>query len=216
MYGKQGELLVNSLKRYKWAAAGVFIAALSVISIMVMPKLHHESAGSDSLPADAASVQAADLPEKKESEEPDRIVVDLKGAVKKPGVYEMKTGERVHQLLKKAGGTVKNAEGKQINLAAVLQDGMVIYIPFEGEETVQAGTGTAAPSSAEGGTETVNINTASPEELQAIPDVGPSKAEAIAAYREENGPFQGIEDITNVSGIGEKTFEKIKSSISVK
>nr|WP_249414190.1 helix-hairpin-helix domain-containing protein [Bacillus sonorensis] len=194
--------MVNSLKRYKWAAAGVFIAALSVISIMVMPKLHHESAGSDSLPADAASVQAADLAEKKESEE--------------PGVYEMKTGERVHQLLKKAGGTVKNAEGKQINLAAVLQDGMVIYIPFEGEETVQAGTGTAAPSSAEGGTETVNINTASPEELQAIPGVGPSKAEAIAAYREENGPFQGIEDITNVSGIGEKTFEKIKSSISVK
>ncbi|GIN66460.1 hypothetical protein J41TS2_18810 [Bacillus sonorensis] len=193
---------MNSLKRYKWAAAGVFIAALSVISIMVMPKLHHESAGSDSLPADAASVQAADLAEKKESEE--------------PGVYEMKTGERVHQLLKKAGGTVKNAEGKQINLAAVLQDGMVIYIPFEGEETVQAGTGTAAPSSAEGGTETVNINTASPEELQAIPGVGPSKAEAIAAYREENGPFQGIEDITNVSGIGEKTFEKIKSSISVK
>lgn len=119
-------------------------------------------------------------------------------------------------MLKKAGGAVKNAEGKQINLAAVLQDGMVIYIPFEGEETVQAGTGTAAPSSAEGGTETVNINTASPEELQAIPGVGPSKAEAIAAYREENGPFQGIEDITNVSGIGEKTFEKIKSSISVK
>lgn len=198
---------MNMLKRYKWPAAGGMLAALFIIAVAVMSNIRGEPAGSNAVPAEAAA-SSSGRAAKKEPKENDEIVIDLKGAVKKPGVYEMRAGERVHHLLKKAGGTVKNAEEKQVNLAAVLQDGMVIYIPYEGEEGVQTGAG--------GEAETVNINTASTEELQAIPGVGPSKAEAITAYREENGPFQTVEDITNVSGIGEKTFEKIKSSISVK
>ena len=112
----------------------------------------------------------------------------------------------------------KNAgeeDQKQINLAAVLRDGMVLYIPFEGEEA--AGSLSEADSRADGSSsDIVNINTASSEELQTIPGIGPSKAEAVVEYREENGMFQTIEDITNVSGIGEKSFERIKSSITVK
>ncbi|MBK4203735.1 helix-hairpin-helix domain-containing protein [Bacillus spizizenii] len=144
------------------------------------------------------------------------IVIDIKGAVKHPGVYEMRTGDRLSQAIEKAGGTSEQADEMQVNLAELLQDGTVVYIPKRGEETaVQQGVGGAIQSDGGKGA-LVNINTATLEELQGISGVGPSKAEAIIAYREENGRFQTTEDITKVSGIGEKSFEKIKSSITVK
>ncbi|CAM4279516.1 MULTISPECIES: competence protein ComEA [Bacillus] len=149
-------------------------------------------------------------------ESSETIVIDIKGAVKHPGVYEMRTGDRVSQAIEKAGGTKEQADEAQVNLAEILQDGTVVYIPKKGEETaVQQGTGGSVQSDGGKGP-LVNINTATLEELQGISGVGPSKAEAIVAYREENGRFQTIEDITKVSGIGEKSFEKIKSSITVK
>ncbi|MEA1021942.1 competence protein ComEA [Bacillus subtilis] len=144
------------------------------------------------------------------------IVIDIKGAVQHPGVYEMRTGDRVSQAIEKAGGTSEQADEAQVNLAEILQDGTVVFIPKKGEETaVQQGGGVSVQSDGGKGA-LVNINTATLEELQGISGVGPSKAEAIIAYREENGRFQTIEDITMVSGIGEKSFEKIKSSITVK
>ncbi|MGO5673946.1 competence protein ComEA [Bacillus subtilis] len=144
------------------------------------------------------------------------IVIDIKGAVQHPGVYEMRTGDRVSQAIEKAGGTSEQADEAQVNLAEILQDGTVVYIPKKGEGTaVQQGGGGSVQSDGGKGA-LVNINTATLEELQGISGVGPSKAEAIIAYREENGRFQTIEDITKVSGIGEKSFEKIKSSITVK
>ncbi|MEG7333443.1 helix-hairpin-helix domain-containing protein [Bacillus sp. 0102A] len=149
-------------------------------------------------------------------DENDTIVIDIKGAVQHPGVYEMRTGDRVSQAIEKAGGTGEQADEMQVNLAELLQDGTVVYIPKKGEETtMQQGSGGAVKS--DGGKEApVNINTATLEELQGISGVGPSKAEAIIAFREENGRFQTIEEITKVSGIGEKSLEKIKSSITVK
>ncbi|MCY8918011.1 helix-hairpin-helix domain-containing protein [Bacillus atrophaeus] len=146
----------------------------------------------------------------------EKIIIDIKGAVKHPGVYELKTGDRVSQAIEKAGGINSEADEKQVNLAELLQDGTVVYIPSEGEEPTQSATANASVQNGAGKEALVNINTASLEELQAISGVGPSKAEAIIAYREENGKFQAVEDITNVSGIGEKSFEKIKSAITVK
>ncbi|MDL5142214.1 helix-hairpin-helix domain-containing protein [Bacillus atrophaeus] len=146
----------------------------------------------------------------------EKIIIDIKGAVKHPGVYELKTGDRVSQAIEKAGGINSEADEKQVNLAELLQDGTVVYIPSEGEEPTQSTAANASVQNGAGKEALVNINTASLEELQAISGVGPSKAEAIIAYREENGKFQAVEDITNVSGIGEKSFEKIKSAITVK
>ncbi|MCY8933755.1 helix-hairpin-helix domain-containing protein [Bacillus atrophaeus] len=146
----------------------------------------------------------------------EKIIIDIKGAVKHPGVYELKTGDRVSQAIEKAGGINSEADEKQVNLAELLQDGTVVYIPSEGEEPTQRAAANASVQNGAGKEALVNINTASLEELQAISGVGPSKAEAIIAYREENGKFQAVEDITNVSGIGEKSFEKIKSAITVK
>lgn len=141
-----------------------------------------------------------------------QVIIDLKGAVINPGVYEMNDGERVHQLIKKAGGLTNDANELAVNLAAPLEDGMVVYIPKEGEETETLVTKESMLTN-EGRKSKVNINKAAPEELQSLTGIGPSKAEAIVAFREENGPFTKIEDIMEVTGIGQKSFEKIKEEI---
>ncbi|KAF1679559.1 helix-hairpin-helix domain-containing protein [Bacillus mexicanus] len=160
------------------------------------------------------NIEAKKKTVKKDSSE--TIVIDIKGAVRHPGVYEMRTGDRVSQAIEKAGGAGEQADEVQVNLAEVLQDGTVVYIPKKGEETAVQQATSGSDQSGERKGALVNINTATLEELQGISGVGPSKAEAIIAYREENGRFQTIEDMTKVSGIGEKSFEKIKSSITVK
>jgi competence protein ComEA len=143
--------------------------------------------------------------------EEERLVVDLKGAIVQPGVYELEGGARVHELLKMAGGLTSEADELAINLAAPLEDGMVIYIPKKGEVTDYSQT-----SHQEQDDGKVNINVASSEELQTLTGIGPSKAEAIIAYRDENGSFKELEGLLEVSGIGQKSFEKLKDEITIK
>ena len=143
--------------------------------------------------------------------EEERLVVDLKGAIVQPGVYELEEGARVHELLKVAGGLTGEADELAINLAAPLEDGMVIYIPQKGEVTDYSLT-----SHQEQDDGKVNINLASSEELQTLTGIGPSKAEAIIAYRDEKGSFKDLEGLLEVSGIGQKSFEKLKDEITIK
>ncbi|MCY9375586.1 helix-hairpin-helix domain-containing protein [Bacillus sp. T17B1] len=193
------------------ASAAVFIA---IIFFLASGSGKNKEQIKQTVLAETENTEVKQEAVKDESNE--TIVIDIKGAVKHPGVYEMQTGDRVSQAIEKAGGTSEQADDMQVNLAELLQDGVVVYIPKKGEESpVSQGTGGAVKTNGEKGS-LVNINTATLEELQGISGVGPSKAEAIIAYREENGRFQTIEDITEVSGIGEKSFEKIKSSITVK
>lgn len=137
------------------------------------------------------------------------IVIDVKGAVKKPGVYTMNEGDRVVDAIEKAGGLQSEADENQLNLASLLKDEMVIYVPKKGEEVTQ----TNVQSQNDDGK--VRINSATSEELQKLQGIGPAKAEAIITYREENGPFKTVEDLLEVSGIGEKTLENIKDDIVV-
>ncbi|MGG0657579.1 helix-hairpin-helix domain-containing protein [Rummeliibacillus pycnus] len=154
------------------------------------------------------------------------IMVDVKGAVKNPGVYQLDADSRVIDAILLAGGYAKNAQSRQINHAQKLQDEMVIYVPQKGEEVeevladVSTETSTSLPSTHGVATNTsksdlVNINTADESGLTTLNGVGPSKAQAIIAYRTENGPFKTIEDIKNVKGIGEKTFESLKDFLTV-
>ncbi len=146
------------------------------------------------------------------------MIVDVKGAVQNPGVYEGKANERVIDLINKAGGLAENADETKINFAIRVEDEMVIYVPLIGEEAVELG-GTltsGALTSKEQNDGKININTANEVELQTIPGIGPAKATAIIEYRNTNGPFKTIEDIKLISGIGEKTFEKLSNSIKVK
>jgi competence protein ComEA len=147
------------------------------------------------------------------------IMIDVKGEIKKPGVYQSNQGERVIDVIKQAGGLTDKADESQINFAAHVQDEMVVYIPAKGEISANLSPdlssfpSTATSSSQE--TKKINLNKADETELQNLPGIGPSKAASIISYRSENGPFRSIDDLKKISGIGEKTFEKLKESIMV-
>lgn len=150
----------------------------------------------------------------------EKIMVDVKGAVKSPGVYELTTVDRVIDAIERAGGYTADAQSAAVNHAQKLQDEMVIYIPKTGEEPAQSfanGQTTSSPAtSADPLVDKVDLNSADEAKLTTLPGIGPSKAQAIIAYREESGPYKTIEDLKNVSGIGDKTFEKLKDKIMVK
>jgi len=162
---------------------------------------------------------------KKEAESSDQVIssqdspfvmVDIKGAVQKPGVYQLPKDARVKDALAQAGGATKEADLRQLNLASKLQDEMAVYIPAAGEEIPPSSPVSSISSSGTSNDQPlVNINTANTDELQTLNGIGPSKASAIVSYREENGLFQTVEDLGQVSGIGEKSLEKIKAQITV-
>ncbi|MEC1179865.1 helix-hairpin-helix domain-containing protein [Metasolibacillus meyeri] len=141
------------------------------------------------------------------------VIVDIKGQVNFPGVYELTEEHRIIDAIQLAGGYTEQADTKMINHAQRLQDEMVIYVPFQGEE-VEEHVNSITPQNK--ASTKVNINTADEAQLMTIPGVGPAKAQAIISYRNEAGKFQAIEDIKKVSGIGEKSFERIKDLIEVK
>ncbi|WAA10356.1 helix-hairpin-helix domain-containing protein [Fervidibacillus albus] len=144
--------------------------------------------------------------------ENEMMMVDVKGAVKHPGVYEVDEGERIIDVIHKSGGFTDRADVNRINLSERVTDEMVIYVPEIGEELqtdIQGG-------SSQRDADRININDADESVLQSLPGIGPSKAEAIVQYREENGPFETEEELMNISGIGEKTFEKLKEFITVR
>ncbi|MFN8386103.1 MAG: ComEA family DNA-binding protein [Anaerolineales bacterium] len=142
------------------------------------------------------------------------IVVYISGAVPRPGVYALPKGARVQDAISAAGGFLADADKTGINLARQLDDGEQLDIPFgEGASLVIPTPG--AEEVEPGEADLVNINTASQSELETLPGIGPTTAQKIIEYREENGPFESTEDIMNVSGIGPGTYERIKDLITV-
>ena len=151
-------------------------------------------------------------------EEPVMLAIHVSGAVKNPDkVYYLEDGKRVADAVEAAGGIVKEADLSQLNLARKLQDGERIYVPHEGEEIQGESTAGGIMQDIVENQEKplTNINLASTIELMELPGIGQTYAERIVEYREANGGFQDIEEIKNVSGIGDSTFEKIKDRITV-
>ena len=149
--------------------------------------------------------------EKAENRHDEKIFVDVKGAVKHPGVFETTKDKRVKDLIEEAGGLLDDADTSTLNLSQKVKDQMVIYVLKHGEKPKQISDGGSSSSN----TDVININTANKEQLMKISGVGKTKAEAIIAHREKNGDFKKKEDITKVHGIGKATFEKIKDKIEV-
>lgn len=149
--------------------------------------------------------------EKAENRHDEKIFVDVKGAVKHPGVFETTKDKRVKDLIEEAGGLLDDADTSTLNLSQKVKDQMVIYVLKHGEKPKQISDGGSSSSNAD----VININTANKEQLMKISGVGKTKAEAIISYREKNGDFKKKEDITKVRGIGKATFDKIKDKIEV-
>lgn len=143
------------------------------------------------------------------------IYVDICGAVKNPGVIKVNEGARVIDAVEIAGGLLSSADRKRVNLARVLIDGEQIYIPEIGEEPWDHSGDIFSGESKSVQPGKVNINTASSTELQSLNGIGNVLAERIVQYRQEKGKFKRIEDLKNVSGIGEKKYEGIKDAIRV-
>lgn len=143
------------------------------------------------------------------------ILVDISGAVEKPGVYSLKENDRMNQLLIMAGGFSEDANKewvqKSLNLASKLKDGQKIYIPFENENV---STGSESVQGASSGL-LININTDNKSELENLPKIGSVTAQNIIDYRKSNGNFQDITDIKKVPGIGDSTFFQIKDLITI-
>ena len=150
---------------------------------------------------------------------PEPLRVHVAGAVVRPGVYELDESSRVEDAVNAAGGFVIEADKNALNLAAHLEDGERLDIPFvagfipeEAEGFVVITEGTPSPLAGE---ELVDINTASLQELDNLPGIGPTIAQRIIDYRTSNGPFATIDDIVNVPGIGSATFAEIQDLITV-
>lgn len=179
-----------------------------------------EGPAAASSPAAVGSV----APSQVQSQAPQKIVVHVVGAVKKPCVVELPANARVGEALQEAGGATGEADLSRLNLARVVSDGEQVYVPKEGEE-LPADAPTVAPQEApmagekagtpapEGGT--ININTASESELDELPGVGPAIAARIVEHRTANGGFTSIEQLQDVKGIGPAIFEKLRERITV-
>ncbi|UEX91068.1 helix-hairpin-helix domain-containing protein [Staphylococcus ratti] len=137
------------------------------------------------------------------------IIVDVKGAVKRPQTYEMKSNQRVKDLLAKAG-ILENADLSQINLAEKLIDQKMFYIPKKGEIATEGMVSASNDQHTSSEQQPINLNLAKESDLVEVPGIGPSKAQAIIMYRDEKGAFKSVEDLKEVKGIGEKTFERLK------
>ena len=145
-----------------------------------------------------------------------KMYVDISGAVVNPGVYEVDSQTRLFQVIEMAGGLTENADVNSLNRAEIVCDGQKIIVGILGEPSAAASDSTGSQSAQSGITNgKVNLNLAGSATLQTIPGIGPSKAERIIDYRNTNGRFRKIEDIMNITGIGEKTFESIKDYITV-
>lgn len=164
----------------------------------------------------ASSVSSFNGPSKQ-----DTVTVDIAGAVKHSGVYTLKNGARLNDLLKMCGGLTDKAETRAINRAALLKDQDQIYVPHVGEkvENIPAATSSSNSSTSADSTssssEQVHLNSATVQDLQKLNGIGQKKAEQIIEYRDQNGGFKQIEDLTKVTGIGEKTFEKLKDQLAL-
>ena len=140
------------------------------------------------------------------------IIIHIAGCVENEGVYEIKKDSRISDAIDIAGGLTSDANIKSINLAQKLNDGQKIYIPNINEDIEEY---TGDDTNLFEYNELININTATQTQLETLPGIGPSTADKIIQYRKENGNFKNIEDIKNVSGIGDSKYENIKDKICV-
>ncbi|HFI0563615.1 TPA: helix-hairpin-helix domain-containing protein [Streptococcus suis] len=211
---------IEMLKEYKWqialpAAAGLLMATFLIFS---QPAKSDQTGLTDFPQTEqtSSSQEQTEETSTEVSEEPSQLVIDVKGAVEKPGLYTLEAGARVNDAVEAAGGLTSQADPKSINLAQKLSDEAVVYVASKDENiSVVASTTASSALSQKGNESKVNLNTATEADLQTISGIGAKRAADIIAYREANGGFKSVDDLNNVSGIGDKTMESIRPYVTV-
>ena len=213
------EAIIEKIKEYKIIVICTGLGLL-VGGFFLLKPAPHTPVQETNLQAEVAAVSKDSLSEKEvkkeEKEEPleqDLITVDVKGAVKSPGIYDLPVGSRVNDAVQKAGGLTDQADSKSLNLAQKVSDEALVYVPTKGEEaSQQSGSGATSSTSKE---KKVNLNKASLEELKQVKGLGGKRAQDIIDHRETNGKFKSVDELKKVSGIGAKTIEKLKDYVTV-
>ena len=210
------EAIIEKIKEYKiiviCTALGLLVGGFFLLKPDSQTPIKETN-----LQAEVAAVSKDSSTEKEVKEEPveqDLITVDVKGAVKSPGIYDLPVGSRVNDAVQKAGGLTEQADSKSLNLAQKVSDEALVYVPSKGEEVAGQQAGSGAPSSTSKDKK-VNLNKASLEELKQVKGLGGKRAQDIIDHREANGKFKSVDELKKVSGIGAKTIEKLKDYVTV-
>lgn len=191
----------------------ILIVSVSIIAFLCYIFFNNESTtGMDNTIVEEEIIKEKE--EIKDEIEEIKVVVDIKGEVTKPGTYEMILGKRVIDVINESGGLTTKADTSNINLSEKITDEMLIVIPSKDDIKKEEINNKTTPKKEQNDGK-VSINTASIDELKKIKGIGDVKAKSIIEYRNENGRFKSIEEITNVNGIGSSTFEKIKNYIKI-
>ncbi len=197
---------------------GLVLVALLVVgaaALWYVRSLPGEVRVVSSAPGSAGEAGAAAT---RASPSPGVVVVHVAGWVHRPGVYELSEGDRGIDALRRAGGAKKDADLRSLNLAALLTDGQQIVVS-KASRAMPAAVASGAPGGVAGTptpvAELVNVNTATLDQLETLPGIGPALGQRIIDHREQYGPFASVEDLVDVSGIGEKTLEEIRPYVSV-
>ena len=211
------EELIEKIKEYKII---VICASLGLVlgGFFLLNPARQTPAKESNLQTEVAAIskdstdEKEDKNQKEEVVEQDLITVDVKGAVKSPGIYDLPVGSRINDAVQKAGGLTDNADNKSINLAQKISDEALVYVPTKEEAANQE-----SYSNATGNKESrkVNLNKASLEELKQVKGLGAKRAQDIIDHRESNGKFKSVDELKKVSGIGAKTIEKLKEYVTV-
>lgn len=211
------EELIEKIKEYKII---VICAGLGLVlgGFFLLNPVRQAPAKETKVQTEVAAVpkdstdEKEDKNQKEEVVEQDLITVDVKGAVKAPGIYDLPAGSRINDAVQKAGGLTDNAESKSINLAQKISDETLVYVPTKEEATSQETPSSASNSK---GNKKVNLNKASLEELKQVKGLGSKRAQDIIDHRESNGKFKSVDDLKKISGFGAKTIEKLKDYVTV-
>jgi competence protein ComEA len=144
---------------------------------------------------------------------PSDVVVDVAGAVRRPGVYRLSQGSRITDAIARAGGMTAHAEAASVDLAAPLADGEQVLVPAAVVGGVAVASGAAGPSATATPTAPVDLNTATAEQLDALPGIGPTTAQKIIDYRQQHGPYTSVDDLDAISGIGPAKIDSLRGLV---
>lgn len=214
------EIVLEKIKSHKWETTGIIVGLLlfGILGLNHFGTHHKEDNLNINLEKKVSTITEKKVPmiSHVKDKVSNQVTVDVKGAVNHPGVYSLPSQSRVTDAIKRAGGLSNLADSKSVNLAQKLQDETVIYVAQKGEKITVVEEEKANNIATQGNSKgKINLNKADLSSLQTISGVGAKRAQDILYYRDSQGGFKTIDDLKNVSGIGEKTLEKLRQDVTI-
>ncbi|WP_371105483.1 helix-hairpin-helix domain-containing protein [Streptococcus agalactiae] len=214
------EIVLEKIKSHKWETTGIIVGLLlfGILGLNHFGTHHKEDNLNINLEKKVSTITEKKVPmiSHVKDKVSNQVTVDVKGAVNHPGVYSLPSQSRVTDAIKRAGGLSNLADSKSVNLAQKLQDETVIYVAQKGEKRTVVEEEKANNIATQGNSKgKINLNKADLSSLQTISGVGAKRAQDILDYRDSQGGFKTIDDLKNVSGIGEKTLEKLRQDVTI-